>query len=83
MDVVESTAQAIGEDVPPPSGGPYGAGHGPEAGGAVKQSKLPPIDTRGKTRAQIKAEEYERNCGALWRTYQTCLQVCDVSAFSC
>jgi hypothetical protein len=43
---------------------------------SLAQAKLPPIDTRGKTRAQIKAEEYERNCGALWKSYQTCLQVC-------
>ncbi|KAK1925829.1 hypothetical protein DB88DRAFT_485279 [Papiliotrema laurentii] len=34
---------------------------------------MPPIDKRGKTRAQIKAEEYERNCGAVWRQYKSCL----------
>lgn len=34
-----------------------------------------PIDTRGKTRAQIKAEEYERACGEHWREYQDCLKV--------
>ncbi|ODN83225.1 hypothetical protein, variant [Cryptococcus amylolentus CBS 6039] len=32
------------------------------------------IDTTGKTRAQIKAEEYDRACGALWKDYQGCLQ---------
>ncbi|KIR54266.1 hypothetical protein I315_03325 [Cryptococcus gattii Ru294] len=31
------------------------------------------IDTAGKTRAQIKAEEYERACGQLWKDYQGCL----------
>lgn len=36
-------------------------------------SKL--MDTAGKTRAQIKAEEYERACGESWRHYQTCLRV--------
>jgi hypothetical protein len=36
---------------------------------------MPPIDKRGKTRAQIKAEEYERNCGAVWRQYKSCLTV--------
>ena len=36
---------------------------------------LVPIDTRGKTRAQIKAEEYERACGEHWRRYQECLKV--------
>jgi hypothetical protein len=34
------------------------------------------IDTRGKTRAQIKAEEYEKACGEPWRLYQSCLKVC-------
>lgn len=33
------------------------------------------IDTAGKTRAQIKAEEYERACGQLWKDYQGCLMV--------
>jgi hypothetical protein len=33
------------------------------------------IDTRGKTRAQIKAEEYEKACGGYWRDYQSCLKV--------
>lgn len=47
----------------------------PGAHGAPVPVNLPPIDTRGKTRAQIKAEEYERNCGALWRNYQSCLKV--------
>lgn len=37
-----------------------------------------PIDTRGKTRAQIKAEEYERACGEHWREYQDCLKVSTV-----
>ncbi len=26
-------------------------------------------------RARQKAEEYERNCGAVWREYRACLQV--------
>lgn len=34
-----------------------------------------PIDTRGKNRAQIKAEEYERDCGDAFRAYQGCLVV--------
>jgi hypothetical protein len=34
-----------------------------------------PLETRGKTRAQIKAEQYERACGAVWREYQGCLKV--------
>ncbi|KAK4688370.1 TRIAP1/MDM35 family protein, partial [Tremellales sp. Uapishka_1] len=33
-----------------------------------------PIDTRGKTRAQVKAEQYERACGGAWREYQHCLK---------
>ncbi|KAK8858793.1 hypothetical protein IAR55_003023 [Kwoniella newhampshirensis] len=33
-----------------------------------------PIDTSGKTRAQIKAEEYERACGKAWIEYQACLK---------
>jgi hypothetical protein len=33
------------------------------------------VDTAGKTRAQIKAEDYERACGESWRTYQKCLKV--------
>ena len=37
-------------------------------------SQLPPIDPRGKTRAQIKAEEYDRNCGSAWREYNACLK---------
>lgn len=37
-------------------------------------TQLPPIDTRGKTRAQIKAEEYDRNCGSAWREYNACLK---------
>ena len=32
-----------------------------------------PIDTVGKNRAEIKAEEYERACGDSWRSYQSCL----------
>lgn len=38
-----------------------------------------PLDTRGKTRAQIKADEYERACGHLWRQYQGCLKVCSIA----
>jgi hypothetical protein len=38
-------------------------------------AQLPPIDTKGKTRAQIKAEEYDRNCGSAWREYNACLKV--------
>lgn len=34
-----------------------------------------PINTEGKTRAQIKAEEYDRNCGAIWHEYRGCLHV--------
>ncbi|RXK40077.1 hypothetical protein M231_02717 [Tremella mesenterica] len=33
------------------------------------------IDTTGKTRAQVKAEEYEMACGQAWREYQSCLKV--------
>ncbi|WRT64953.1 uncharacterized protein IL334_001894 [Kwoniella shivajii] len=32
------------------------------------------IDTKGKTRSQIKAEEYQRNCGRFWDDYQGCLK---------
>ncbi|WVQ69075.1 uncharacterized protein L199_007287 [Kwoniella botswanensis] len=32
------------------------------------------IDTKGKSRAQIKAEEYQRNCGRFWEDYQGCLK---------
>jgi hypothetical protein len=33
------------------------------------------IDNTGKTRAQIKAEEYDRACGEVWKEYQSCLKV--------
>lgn len=36
---------------------------------------VPSIDKRGKTRAQIKAEEYDLACGQHWRDYQGCLKV--------
>lgn len=36
---------------------------------------LAAIDTKGKTRAQVKAEEYERSCGEAWTRYQSCLKV--------
>lgn len=32
-------------------------------------------DVTGKTRAQIKAEEYDRACGEPWQRYQLCLTV--------
>ncbi|ORY30583.1 hypothetical protein BCR39DRAFT_587849 [Naematelia encephala] len=32
-----------------------------------------PVDTTGQTRAQIKAAEYERACGAAWKAYRSCL----------
>ncbi|OXH40085.1 hypothetical protein J008_01262 [Cryptococcus neoformans] len=38
-----------------------------------ENSQIVNIDTAGKTRAQIKAEEYERACGQLWKNYQGCL----------
>ncbi|KAL7420158.1 hypothetical protein Q5752_005124 [Cryptotrichosporon argae] len=47
------------------------------AGGAHDGAAAPTlvsVDTRGKTRAQIKAEEYERSCGAAWNEYQGCLK---------
>ncbi|KAI9634738.1 uncharacterized protein MKK02DRAFT_37617 [Dioszegia hungarica] len=31
-------------------------------------------DTKGKSRNQIKAEEYEQRCGSAWRSYQSCLK---------
>lgn len=40
------------------------------------------IDRRGKTRAQIKAEEYEAGCGQLWRDYQGCLRVSSWTAYT-
>jgi hypothetical protein len=40
-----------------------------------------PLVTAGKTRAQIKAEEYERACGESWKRYQACLKV-GLSLFS-
>lgn len=45
-------------------------------------SPAPPVeepyvpDTKGKSRSEVKAEEYERRCGEAWRSYQTCLKVC-------
>ena len=47
---------------------------------ATTYAEFPPsaivsIDRRGKTRSQIKAEEYEAACGGLWRDYQGCLKV--------
>lgn len=39
------------------------------------QVDLPQIDTRGKTRAQIKAEQYERACGEQWKAYRHCIEV--------
>jgi hypothetical protein len=41
------------------------------------------IDTRGKTRAQIKAEEYEKACGGYWRDYQSCLKVSRIQTGLC
>lgn len=41
------------------------------------------IDTRGKTRAQIKAEEYEKACGGYWRDYQSCLKVSPIKIGPC
>ncbi|WWC87070.1 uncharacterized protein L201_001956 [Kwoniella dendrophila CBS 6074] len=41
---------------------------------AQLQTKLEQIDTKGKTRSQIKAEEYQRNCGKFWEDYQGCLK---------
>ncbi|WVQ78413.1 hypothetical protein IAT38_000499 [Cryptococcus sp. DSM 104549] len=38
------------------------------------EEEMEPIDTAGKTRAQIKAEEYDRNCGKVWAEYQGCLK---------
>ncbi|WWC67769.1 uncharacterized protein I206_101681 [Kwoniella pini CBS 10737] len=32
------------------------------------------IDIRGKSKSQIKAEEYQRNCGKFWEDYQGCLK---------
>ena len=49
---------------------PQDTGQQPQAN--VEQT---PIDTTGKTRAQLKAEEYDRACGQVWRNYQTCLTV--------
>ncbi|WVR04488.1 hypothetical protein IAU60_001492 [Kwoniella sp. DSM 27419] len=40
-----------------------------EGGQEVEQ-----VDTSGKTRAQVKAEEYQRNCGKFWDEYQGCLK---------
>lgn len=36
---------------------------------------IPITETKGKTRAQVKAEEYERLCGSRWRDYQKCISV--------
>jgi len=41
----------------------------------VHTSSPPVVDAKGKTRAQLKAEEYERNCGQVWREYHQCLTV--------
>ncbi|WWC59426.1 uncharacterized protein I303_101982 [Kwoniella dejecticola CBS 10117] len=32
------------------------------------------MQMKGKTRAQVKAEEYQRNCGRFWEDYQGCLK---------
>ncbi|ORX37198.1 hypothetical protein BD324DRAFT_625140 [Kockovaella imperatae] len=32
------------------------------------------IDPKGKTRAQVKALQYERACGQVWQQYRACLQ---------
>ena len=54
------------------------AGRGYTAGGAgghAPHAGVPRVDPTGKTRAQVKAEEYELACGAAWKSYQKCLKV--------
>lgn len=41
----------------------------------LEEEEGPPMDTEGMTRAQIKAAQYERQCGKVWKEYQGCLRV--------
>ncbi|GMK53996.1 hypothetical protein CspeluHIS016_0105820 [Cutaneotrichosporon spelunceum] len=40
----------------------------------VEEEEGEPMDTEGMTRAQIKAAQYERQCGKVWKDYQRCLR---------
>ena len=53
--------------------GPLPHDTGGVGGEVIKEAE--PIDLAGKTRAQIKALEYERVCGDKWRRYNQCVQV--------
>lgn len=41
----------------------------------VDEGELEPLDTTGMSPSQIKAAEYERACGRVWKEYQGCLKV--------
>ncbi|BEJ12207.1 hypothetical protein CspHIS471_0206670 [Cutaneotrichosporon sp. HIS471] len=40
----------------------------------LEEEEEPAMDTEGMTRAQIKAAQYERQCGKVWKEYQGCLR---------
>ncbi|KAK6903911.1 hypothetical protein L486_03487 [Kwoniella mangroviensis CBS 10435] len=46
----------------------------PEPESEIVSEAAEAIDTKGKSRSQIKAEEYQRNCGRFWEDYQGCLK---------
>ena len=51
------------------------AGEGTRSDSVESPVEATPIETTGKTRAQIKAAQYEKGCGEVWKTYQKCLKV--------
>nr|ODN87936.1 hypothetical protein L203_03140 [Cryptococcus depauperatus CBS 7841] len=55
----------------PNAGGPEVAEYSGPVSDAVYVDE---VDKKGKTRVQVKAEEYDRACGQVWRDYQGCLK---------
>ena len=51
------------------------AGEGTRSDAVESPVEATPVETAGKTRAQIKAAQYEKGCGEVWKTYQKCLKV--------
>ena len=51
------------------------AGEGTSGDTVEPPMEATPVETAGRTRAQIKAEQYEKGCGEVWKSYQKCLKV--------
>ena len=67
------TRPVVQVDHDPSMEDPSSANYGNES--SIIGPNQKPIETAGKTRAQVKAEEYEQACGQSWRIYQVCLKV--------